>query len=104
MGKQAENRAQKALESPCAALYQASLKCERCVVAEHQLRSIQSSRLSCAVTHVSWRTITDILYVGLDDNKYDKQKCQEEFVAYKDCKKQEVSTLISKSNLFQILY
>lgn len=29
---------------------------------------------------------------GLDDNKYNKDKCQEAFIAYKDCKKQEVAT------------
>lgn len=30
--------------------------------------------------------------VGLDDNKYSKDKCQEAFIAYKDCKKQEVNS------------
>ncbi|KAL3141115.1 hypothetical protein ABBQ38_003468 [Trebouxia sp. C0009 RCD-2024] len=59
MGKQTEGHAQKALDSPCANLYQASLKC-------------------------------------LELNKYNADKCQDAFIAYKDCKKQEVATRLER--------
>lgn len=36
MGKQAEGHAQKALDSPCADLYQASLRCESLKCTSHQ--------------------------------------------------------------------
>ena len=31
-------------------------------------------------------------FAGLDKNQYDKDKCQDEFEAYKECKKVEVAT------------
>ena len=37
-------------------------------------------------------TVLETTSAGLEHNKYIADKCQDAFTAYKDCKKQEVST------------
>ena len=87
MGKQTEGHAQKALDSPCSNLYQASLKCE-CWSWNRQGSS------SCWCVSLAQarmlHTKFEATFAGLEQNKYIPDKCQDAFTAYKDCKKQEV--------------
>lgn len=92
MGKQTEGHAQKALESPCANLYQGSLKCKCCrwPIAGTQLGEIT---ICWVVRLAQARMLGNTPYpasAGLEQNNYKPDKCQDAFTAYKDCKKQEV--------------
>ena len=86
MGKQAEGHAQKALDSPCAALYQASLKCESGWPRWIKHHSQSSLRFRVRPPDIAVVATP----AGLDRNQYNRDKCQDAFTAYKDCKKQEV--------------
>ena len=42
------------------------------------------------ITNVRLLVHKPVVYPGLEINKYDKSKCQDAFIAYKECKQQEV--------------
>ena len=50
-------------------------------------------KYSCLVLMVAVRSLqeADRSYKCLDENNYDREKCQEYFQAYKECKKKMVS-------------
>lgn len=104
MGKQAEGHAQKALDSPCAGAYQASLRCKCHRKASTNTQRWQhESAVSCchipdAVCAVHMQCMNQNCCThaaGLEVNKYNRDKCQDAFIAYKECKKQEVHLVAS---------